>query len=401
MHLILVIRVSTRKVRILWNYWYIFQIPDMRKYPKIFKENFHMVPSEFDQLLCLVEEKLQPKINSRPTDSISANEKLCITIEFLASGTLQRHLASIYRVSKQHVGTIIDDTCSYIIEALSHLFIQEFTPEKWIEIANEFHRKWNFPNCLGAFDGKHCGIKCPKNSSSCFYNYKGFFSIVLMAVADANYRFIYTDIGSYGSEWDSAVFRNCEFGKALFQNQLNIPAEQKINGKSIPFTFISDDAFPLHRNIMKPFKPIRKGQPLTNEERVYNYRLSRARRVVENAFGILCARWICLARTMFVKPDRAQKIVAACCSLHNYLLKESRNDYCPPGFDDSYDEQGNLVEGNWRKIIPPTSLMNSSISAQIGGRPPKNAVEIREHMKDYFNSPSGSVAWQAKAVFIE
>ena len=333
-----------------------------------------MMPSDFDNLFDMMEAKLQPKANSRPLDSISPKEKLCVTLEFLASGTLQRHLASIYRISKQHVGPIIEETCKVISEVLKHLYLEHLNEETWVRIGNDFNKKWNFPNVAGTIDGKHIGIKSPNNSTSCFYNYKGFHSIVLMAVADSNYRFIYADIGSYGSEGDSTVFQRCDFGNMLHQRKLNLPGEQLINGKYIPYVFLADDAFPLHRNIMKPFKPQLKGQPITDSERIFNYRLSRARRCVENAFGILSARWICLARTLFLNPDRAQKVVSACCSLHNYLLKASRDEYCPLGFDDTYDDSGFLVEGNWRKIVPVDSIMNHGIANQTTGRPTKNAI---------------------------
>ena len=57
---------------------------------------------------------------------------------------------------------------------------------------------WGIPHCLRAIDGKHCIIDCPQNSGSAFNNYKGSFSIVLMAVADASYMFTYVDVGDYG-----------------------------------------------------------------------------------------------------------------------------------------------------------------------------------------------------------
>ena len=89
------------------------------------------------------------------------------------------------------------------------------TIEDFEKISRAFEERWNFPNCMGSIDGKHIRIKCPTNSGSVFYNYKSFFSIVLLAVADATYKFIVVDIGAEGSASDSGVFSNSSFGKAF------------------------------------------------------------------------------------------------------------------------------------------------------------------------------------------
>lgn len=89
----------------------------------------------------------------------------------MASGTLQRHIGSTYRISKSHMGKIVDQVCIAIGVELTKL-MPELTKAKFVEISNEFNNIWNFPNVCGAIDGKHCSIKCPKNSGTLFYNYK-------------------------------------------------------------------------------------------------------------------------------------------------------------------------------------------------------------------------------------
>lgn len=89
------------------------------------------------------------------------------------------------------------------------------TAELWTKLAKEFETQWNFPNCIGAIDGKHVNIRAPWNSGSQFYNYKKFFSVVLLAVADANYPFVVVDIGAYGRNSDSGILSSSRLGQSL------------------------------------------------------------------------------------------------------------------------------------------------------------------------------------------
>jgi len=87
------------------------------------------------------------------------------------------------------VHNIIKDVCEAIIDKLLLEVMPPPSVENWEKIRNDFWNKWNFPNCLGAIDGKHVEIFAPPNSDTQFFNYKKTFSIVLMALVDANYKF--------------------------------------------------------------------------------------------------------------------------------------------------------------------------------------------------------------------
>uniref|UniRef100_A0A182YSR1 DDE Tnp4 domain-containing protein n=1 Tax=Anopheles stephensi TaxID=30069 RepID=A0A182YSR1_ANOST len=94
---------------------------------------------------------------------------------------------------------------------------------EWLNISKDFNNKWQFPNCLGAADGKHVRIIPPSGSGSQYFNYKKYHSVVLMAVADANYSFIMCDVGASGSNSDGGCIQNTKFYQRLLTQQLNIP----------------------------------------------------------------------------------------------------------------------------------------------------------------------------------
>jgi len=117
----------------------------------------------------------------------------------------------------------LSDTCGAIWECLKPACMSPRDKNYWIRTADKLYERTNFPNCIGAVDGKHIRIRKPNESASQFFNYKNYFSTVLMAVADADYCFISVEVGAYGSSSVSNVFKNSTFGKLLESNKLNIP----------------------------------------------------------------------------------------------------------------------------------------------------------------------------------
>ena len=97
-------------------------------------------------------------------------------------------------------------------------------PDQWREVAESFGKRWNFHNCIGAIDGKHIAIKCPSNCRTYYFNYKGFHSIVLLALVDANYKFLYIDVGANGLCSDGGVFKDSNLYKALEDGTAGLPS---------------------------------------------------------------------------------------------------------------------------------------------------------------------------------
>ena len=166
-------------------------------------------------------------------------------------------------------------------------------------------------------DGKHVRIKQPPHSGSLYYNYKRFF-LLLFAICDEDYKFISTDVGAYGKCNDSSIFKESAIYEKLVKKELKIPDKCPIsitNDTPMPYVFVGDEAFPLLQNLMRPYP----GNNLSHEKKIFNYRLSRARRYIECTFGILANKWRIFHRPLDVHTDFAIDIVKACCILYNFI----------------------------------------------------------------------------------
>jgi hypothetical protein len=153
-----------------------------------------------------------------------------------------------YKYLKQHTTTLdakhkIRNTIFFI------LFLFPATEGEWIHVGNEFEQKWDFPNCLGAVDGKHMQITPPTGSRSFYWNYKVFNSFVLMSIANANCEFLYCDIGTNGHVLDGGVLENIKFYKKLLHEELNLPLPKKPDNSTsdLPCVLVGDEAFALRK----------------------------------------------------------------------------------------------------------------------------------------------------------
>ena len=355
-----------------------------------------MSPESFQYLLNVV----GPIISKNDTPfrkAISPSERLCLTLHYLAYGGSQQSLSFSFRIAKSTISGIIAETCLAIWNSLNAQYMRPpKTPEDWKRISQDFNDIWNLPHCIGAIDGKHIAIKSPINSGSLYYNYKGFFSMILMAICDARYIFTLVDIGSYGSNNDSGVFRNSAMGKAFFNDEMNLPFSDYLDNAHqfgrVPYYMVGDEAFPLQPWLLRPFP----GQGIPEEQVIFNYRLSRARRVIENAFGILAARWRVFMHPIQSSAEKVDVIVKATISLHNFLRQTNSAGYCPSGFVDSWDETGKIKEGEWRHIVGNNQggMLLNDIPPVRGSRPLVSALEVRDVIKSYVNSMEGSLPWQ-------
>ena len=163
-----------------------------------------------------------------------------------------------------------------------------------------------------------------------------------MAVCDANYCFTIIDLGQYGSNNDSGVLASSVMGEMFDNGEMNLPAPSKIyqsSDQDLPYFLLGDAIFPLKDWLMRSFP----GAGATEEEKIYNYRHSRARRCIENAFGILSQRWRILLKPIKASVKNVENYTLASLALYNYLRLTENAKYIPTGFADSKDSDGNIV----------------------------------------------------------
>ena len=111
----------------------------------------------------------------------------------------------------------------------------------------EFRIRWNIPHALGALDGKHVALKKPKNSGALYHNYKGFFSIVMLALVDGQYKFRWVDVGTDGFCSDAQIFNTCHLKRKIDGCSIGFPDPAPITqgGRDVPYFILADDAFAL------------------------------------------------------------------------------------------------------------------------------------------------------------
>ncbi|KAM3930996.1 uncharacterized protein RB166_004486 [Leptodactylus fuscus] len=255
--------------------------------------------------------------------ALSPTERLVITLRFLATGESFASLHLQFRVGKSTISRVVKSTCHLIWQHLQPIVMPSLTQEIWLQAAAGFQSVANFPNCIGAVDGKHVRVQKPPHSGSLYFNYKKYFSVVLMAVADARYRFIAIEVGAYGSTGDSRALLSSILYCTVLLDQVTLPPPRPLPGTThpVPFVMVGDEAFPLLKYLLRPYPWMRKDA----RKRVFNMRLSRAQHFVECTFRLMSSKWRVFTCALQLAPDIVDMVIKAACVLHNFVL-----DYASP-----------------------------------------------------------------------
>ncbi|XP_029960905.1 protein ALP1-like [Salarias fasciatus] len=343
---------------------------------------FGMSVARFDDLVS----RLRPFIRHQMTHNmpVELEQRLAVSLRLLTSGLSQKTVAASYQLASSTVSAVFTEVCKALWKALQPQFLPSPSTSMWTDIATDYWKIWDFPNCVGSLEGRKVTIRAPH-------------PLILTATCDARYRFTAVHVGASGS--NDGAFDESGFGSMLLEHKRNLPPPADLPGTTVktPHVLVGDAAFPLLSNLMRPFP----GADLTRDKQVYNYRHSRAKRVIENAFGIMAARWRILGRPFEFQSNKSIDVLRACVVLHNYLTytdeaNSPESCYIPQGFADTDGCAGSIQPGDWRRVVEGHSNFVDPVdnSRMTGDQPTKAAMAVRSDLTAFFQSPHGTVPWQ-------
>ena len=299
--------------------------------PERFYETLRMSRATFNHILVRIHDKLLKKTVTE--EPIPPDFRLAITTYKLARGDYIYTIGEMCGLAKSTVFVIVTETCSAIINTLWDDTVKKYFPtsrDDFKESMAKFGEEWQFPYAFAAVDGSHLPIKCPKGGAQAmnqYFNFKGFYSIVLMALVDAEYRFIWASVGAPGNTHDSTLMQSTELWDRIVAGNVIPNIVQQIENVDIPLLILGDGAFPLRTWIMKPHGDA----VLPEDKRYFNYRHSRTRLVTEGAFGRFKSRFRVLFRKCESNKETVKLYGLASVVLHNLCIE--LGDLVPRKFD--------------------------------------------------------------------
>ena len=295
-------------------------------------ENFRMSQGTF-QYICIELKPIIEKKDSAMRQAIPLEQRVAIALWRLATNSEYRTIAHLFGVSRSSVCVIVQEVCDAIVQLLLPKYIQVPQGARLRAIVEGFEQKWGYPQCVGAIDGSHIPIVSPGDYPADYHNRKGWHSIIVQAVVDHECRFWNINVGWPGRVHDARVLSNSILFQQAEAGTLLPHLPRVINNVAVPLVILGDPAYPLLPWLMKPY--LHYGS-ISDRQKNYNYRHSRARMVVENAFGRLKGRWRCLLKRNDAATDNVPTLITACCVLHNVCEVHKEQ------FDNSWLEDVNL-----------------------------------------------------------
>ena len=222
-----------------------------------FKKTFRVKRETFQFIL----EQIRPLLERETTveEPVSPECRLAICLYRLARGDYYYTIAEMTGLGVSTVSTIVKEVTEAIVKLMWKDCVTKHMPkteEEYRVKITDMEELWQFPCCWSAIDGCHIPIKCPPGgleSSKEYHNFKNFYSIILMGMVDAQYRFVWGSCGFPGNSHDAIIFQSTQFWTDMQENHVIPQIGKDIAGVLVPPLVIGDSAFPCQTWLMKPY----------------------------------------------------------------------------------------------------------------------------------------------------
>ena len=327
-----------------------------------FKGNFRISRATFTYLCSLLAPHLQRRHFIR--QPLTVEQRVSIALWRLGTNIEYRTIGHLFGVGLATVFCAVRDFCEAVVEILLPHYINIPTGVRLHEIVEDFESRWGFPQCVGAIDGTHIPIIAPHQNPLDYFNRKGHHSIVMQAMVDSDYTFMDIYVGWPGSVHDARILANSKLFREAEAGTLLPDIKRSIHGTDVPLLTLGDPAYPFLPWLMKPYT---NNGRLTSKQFRFNYRLSRARMVVECAFRRLKGRWRSLLKRNDTRVEFLPTYIAACCVLHNIC-----------------EIHGDSVNNDWLDTQDNGSCNQTGQTNVSQGSTTQVASCTREALTDYF-----------------
>lgn len=318
-----------------------------------FKKTFRISRSTFKFILNRIGPFLaRQTVTEEP---ISPELRLAICLYRLGRGDYLYTIAEMAGLGVSTVCLIVQEVCQVLVD---HLWSESVschmpnTQEDFKKKILDMEEFWQFPCCWAAIDGCHIPMKCPPGGlEACkeYHNFKNFYSVVLMAMIDSHYRFVWGSCGFPGNSHDAVIFKSTDLWNSIQDGFIPLIGKS-VGDVNVPPLIVGDSAFPLQTWLMKPFT----NAVLSPQQRYFNYRLSRARMVSEGAYGQLKGRWRVLLRKSESNRDQVRITTLACMVLHNICIMKGDTISKKLDLSNESNGQGKRSREEIRKLLQMT-----------------------------------------------
>ncbi|CAJ0607804.1 unnamed protein product [Cylicocyclus nassatus] len=303
--------------------------------PEGFLQFIRLLPNEFEDLYEKIGSRLEHALcHAGP---IVGRHRLMIYLRIVTQGMSFSAFALDMGLGIETVSQVVEEVTEAIISGLHNDAFPPLTLEMLEEVARKTQERYDYPRSVGFMDGKHINIRKPAHSGSSFWNYLSYYSIVLLAVCDCDYRIIIYDVGSPGCNGDAGVYRSSSIKRFLDENDAIFPPTRELGTVGpVQYHFLVDGGFGQSHRFVRPY---REREANTPDRKRFNNKMCRARRLIESTFGLLAQRFQILMNRIELEPIRAERIVISVMILHNLLPRREdslagvrRHNPAPDGY---------------------------------------------------------------------